>query len=536
MATRFTDLRNGEGAYAALDDRMLVLDFQAGHPEAFVEIHGRYGGLVRRVCSRYLPNAADADEAFQETMIRVFQGLYRFNGQYALQPWVARIATNISLDIIRGRARRPAVDERALEEHEREDPGEKPDEAVERLVQRDLILNVLADMPDTHRRALVLREMEGLSHKEIGDELEISPAQAKALIHRAKGTFRREWLRAATERHGLAGIFLIPFIWLSKLGGVARRVADGAGEAVHVGGARVLTQVAEAASAPLVPAAASGVGDRIIAAGLTLLVAGSVTVGAATIARHRTDRDKPETVAAAPVPGPTGDPTPSAPARADDGPGRQKGAHHAGSSEGRDGEVAVPPAVEEPVSTPSVEASASPPSEPTQDPTPPVEPPPPVVAPAWSFTFTSSNESVESCVCDPAPHLVSSSLEGEVGGDVTFAQSIEGVVTDAAGDPTWPFSLTLSGAAGPSGGRIEYGFTLTSVAGEYAYEGGAVLAEAGADSRDGSRFYRFYGTYESVPGPDALAGIPQRGFLRATLSIWPDGTIFLGSVDLSEAA
>src|SRR3989337_494013 len=73
VATRITDLRGVEGGYAALDDRLLVLDFQAGHPEAFVEIHRRYGGLARHVCARYLPNPADADEAFQGAGVRVFQ-------------------------------------------------------------------------------------------------------------------------------------------------------------------------------------------------------------------------------------------------------------------------------------------------------------------------------------------------------------------------------------------------------------------------------------------------------------------------------
>ena len=89
------------GGFAVLDDRVLVLDFQAGNPQAFVEIHNRYSGLAHQVCRRFLPNAQDADEAFQETMIRAFQGLYRFNGRYALAPWIARIAKNVSLDILR---------------------------------------------------------------------------------------------------------------------------------------------------------------------------------------------------------------------------------------------------------------------------------------------------------------------------------------------------------------------------------------------------------------------------------------------------
>ncbi len=84
MVIRVPDQRAVRGGYAALDDRVLVLDFQAGNPEAFVEIHERYGGLAHQVCRRFLPNPHDAEEAFQETMIRVFRGLYRFNGRYAL--------------------------------------------------------------------------------------------------------------------------------------------------------------------------------------------------------------------------------------------------------------------------------------------------------------------------------------------------------------------------------------------------------------------------------------------------------------------
>ena len=99
MATRLTDIKSTIASYAELDDKMLVLDFQAGQPAAFVEIHRRYSPLAKHVCKRFLPNAQDADEAFQETMIRVFQGLFRFNGQFALQPWIARIATNVSTRI-----------------------------------------------------------------------------------------------------------------------------------------------------------------------------------------------------------------------------------------------------------------------------------------------------------------------------------------------------------------------------------------------------------------------------------------------------
>ena len=172
MVIRVPDQRKTPGGYAALDDRLLVLDFQAGNPQAFVEIHRRYGALARHVCQRFLPQQQDVDEAFQETMIRVFQGLYRFNGRYALQPWIARIAKNVSLDTLRGR---PAGRDGRLGAGERRaaGPGDEADEIVERLVQRDTVLSVMADLPETHRRALMLRELEGRSHREVAQELRI---------------------------------------------------------------------------------------------------------------------------------------------------------------------------------------------------------------------------------------------------------------------------------------------------------------------------------------------------------------------------
>src|SRR5262245_50281077 len=129
---------------------MLVLDFQAGHPEAFVEVHHRYGSLARRVCGRYLRNTQDVDEAFQETMIRVYQGLHRFNGTYALRPWIARIATNVSIDALRAQDRRPELDDCEVEDHDQADADDGPEAAYERLIERDLVISVLEELPETH--------------------------------------------------------------------------------------------------------------------------------------------------------------------------------------------------------------------------------------------------------------------------------------------------------------------------------------------------------------------------------------------------
>jgi len=534
VATRVTDLRTAQGDYKALDDRMLVLDFQAGHPQAFVEIHRRYSGLARHVCQRFLPNAHDADEALQETMIRVFQGLYRFNGRYALQPWIGRIATNVSLDAIRTRTRRPLVDDESLERFERLDPADGPEEAVERLIERDLVLSVLSSLPESHRTALVLRELEGRSHREIAEVMEMSPSQAKALIHRAKGSFRRRWLVAVTEKGGLAGIAVLPLIWLLQAAHVARRVVDRVGHASQVAQVATPEIVSTAASSPVISAAAgSGIGERVVAAGVTLLVAGSVTVGAATIARNGGERaDRVEApVAVVAEPAPTVE-------QAEEVAPRQQVVVREDRGERVKPVVVEPSPVvpsPEPTEAPAPSPTEPPVTTPTPEPTPEPSPEPTLPpAPAWSYEFVSSTESVETCECDEGSRATSQVERLEDGG-FRFSQVVKGGARDSAGDLTWPFSLQQWGEVGPTGSLLEYRFSLKSAGGAHLYGGLATLAET-AENEDGSTTYRFEGTFNLMNPQSPVAGLPGRGFVSATLRVWADGTIYGGSLTLSDVS
>jgi RNA polymerase sigma-70 factor (ECF subfamily) len=527
MVIRVPDQRKTPGGYAALDDRLLVLDFQAGNPQAFVEIHRRYGGLARHVCQRFLPQQPDVEEAFQETMIRVFQGLYRFNGRYALQPWIARIAKNVSLDILRGHARRPQTDASAPASDELPVPGDQADEIVERLVQRDTVLSVMADLPETHRRALMLREFEGRSHREVAQEMEISPSQAKALIHRAKGSFRRLWLEKVADRGGLMGFAFLPLLWLAQALNGLRRVSDRVGFAAQSAQAAVPEAVTSAVSTTAAPVASSGVGERLVAAGVTLLLAGGVTVGAAKIVSHRADEEPlaRAEVTAAPAPvvtdhriAPPVDENPRVEATS--------GKHEI--------EAELPIVLPDP--SPAVEPSPAPvvetpPGDTEPSPTPSPDPSP-APAPAWSFELTSSTESVETCSCPPTGELVGSQLDRAQDG-FTFSQSIRGGTRDSAGDLTWPFSLLLWGEVRSEAGQVDFRLTLTSGAGNYLYRGSGILAEV-SELEDGAAEYRFDGTFERTNGRQPVAGLPSRGFVSATLRVWPDGTIYAGSLALED--
>ncbi len=120
-------------------------------------------------------------------------------------------------------------------------------------------------------------------------------------------------------------------------------------------------------------------------------------------------------------------------------------------------------------------------------------------------------------------------------GGFTFSQVLSGGASDAAGDVAWSYALQHWGEVAPEGGKIDYRLTLISGAGTYLYGGSAILAET-TELESGAIVYRFEGTFDLVNHRQPVAGLPWRGFVSATVGVWPDGSIFTGSLALEDAA
>ena len=512
MATRVSELRNGAAkagaqTYADLDDRMLVLDFQAGNVEVFGEVHRRYAGLARHICQRILGNADDADEATQEAMLRVYQGLSRFNGRYALQPWVARIATNVALDVTRARTRRPLMAERTVYDlrEELREHRDDPVEALERGLEREEVNEILESLPEHHREALVLREFEGRSHREIGEKLGVTPSQAKALIHRAKGSFRRAW-KNGTERRGLAvlaPIFLAPL----KVPQLFRRLM-------------IPTQEL-AASAAATPAATTSVvttGERITAAAVAVLVAGSAAVGAVAL-KQPEPKPKPSATVPVQVAPPTTKPEPVlAPVE------------RRTQSEKRKAKVIAPVEVS-PTADPVPSETPSP--SPSESPSPTSTPPPP---PPWDMAFQVSAPGY-ACGCGPMK-LVSEKVYGEAGKSVTFQQTAEGTAPDASGaEAAWSVKVGLFGSAQGTAGTGGFFLYLYTDDRYYEYEAAGQLVSVGVFDGGGYRF-EYTGTYHLIttPDPDDDPALHE-GTFAFIVDFWGDGTsLYQAQVSLQESA
>ena len=174
-------------------DRDLVVAFKGGVPEAYEEMYRRYNDRVSQVCRKMLASPEDAREATQETFLKAYQGLPRFNGEYKLGAWLARIASNVCVDHIRRQSRTANITP-LTEQHE----GLNHDIGPEDLIVRDLpALSTLEEIQPLHAQALRLRNLHGLSHKEIAEQLGMTPMQVKALLHRARSSFRRAWENAS---------------------------------------------------------------------------------------------------------------------------------------------------------------------------------------------------------------------------------------------------------------------------------------------------------------------------------------------------
>ncbi|HEV3473227.1 MAG TPA: sigma-70 family RNA polymerase sigma factor, partial [Actinomycetota bacterium] len=231
-------------------DRDLVVAFKAGDRAAYDEMYRRYGTRVEGVCRRMLGNTEDAHEAAQETFLKAYQALPRFNGNYRLGAWLARIAANVCLDQLRAQSRRANLV--SLPDHKEAldlEPG--PEELV---ATSERAIDTLGSLQPLYAKALAMRGVEGMSHKEIAAQLAMTPMQVKALLHRARESFRRAWEDASGWVFApLAGI-------RSLLTGEKNVHAAGAPmTAISTVGTPLLAEKV-AASAIVVAAAIAGVG------------------------------------------------------------------------------------------------------------------------------------------------------------------------------------------------------------------------------------------------------------------------------------
>lgn len=174
---------------AQVDDplELLVRRIRSGEIEAFEDLMARTEGRILALAWRMLGDRHLAEDAAQETYLRVFRSLHSFRLGECFEAWLIRIAVNVCCDLARKRGPAPAPVE-ALETLEGDAAPMGAEEAVLLHQRRTLVRQAVAALPPAERAALVLRDLEGLSTEETARILGVRPVtvRSQAASARAK--------------------------------------------------------------------------------------------------------------------------------------------------------------------------------------------------------------------------------------------------------------------------------------------------------------------------------------------------------------
>lgn len=182
-----------------LGEKALFDRLKDGEPQAFEELVREFGGRMRATAVRLLMDEAEADDAVQDAFLSAFRNLATFEGRASLGTWLHRITINAALMRLRSRGRRketeldgllPRFTENGVFQTSQTPLHESADEPAQRDELRRRVRGHIAELPETHRVALCLRDLEGLPHKEVAQILDISENAAKLRVHRARQALR----------------------------------------------------------------------------------------------------------------------------------------------------------------------------------------------------------------------------------------------------------------------------------------------------------------------------------------------------------
>jgi RNA polymerase sigma-70 factor (ECF subfamily) len=185
-------------------DHELIEQIQAQQTWAFELLFERYEQAIRRHLIHIVRDDAAVEDLLQETFLRVWTRAGQWNGQGAFKGWLFRIATNLALNHLRTRKRRPEqpldIPESPLDEDEQPDtPGWLvdtaslgPDAVMEQSEQSARLRQIIHDLPEEKRELLRLVHQMELSLRDAADELGIPEGTAKSRLYYAREQVKRE--------------------------------------------------------------------------------------------------------------------------------------------------------------------------------------------------------------------------------------------------------------------------------------------------------------------------------------------------------
>jgi len=175
------------GEASRAEDSALAASCQAGDLAAYERLYALQGAKMKNLARNLLGNPVDAEDAVQETFLKVQRSISSFRGQSSFVTWTYRILVNTCYDARRSRLRKKEVTGDNTEESPRPEPRAPGAHPSLRLA----LERALATLTRHQRDIFLLYEVEGFRHAEIAAMLEISETASKNTLFQAKKNLRQ---------------------------------------------------------------------------------------------------------------------------------------------------------------------------------------------------------------------------------------------------------------------------------------------------------------------------------------------------------
>jgi RNA polymerase sigma-70 factor (ECF subfamily) len=181
-------------------DQDLIALARSGSETAYRELLDRYQRPVFSLVYRMVRDRERAEDLSQETFIKVFNHLDRYNPSYKFSSWIFKIASNLAIDSLRkkeiktvsldGSRHAETADQAESTRITVESKDESPEERLEAKELGQEIEQAIGELRSEYRTAILLRHVEGRPYEEIAEIMGIPLGTVKTYIHRARGELR----------------------------------------------------------------------------------------------------------------------------------------------------------------------------------------------------------------------------------------------------------------------------------------------------------------------------------------------------------
>lgn len=188
LAVPLTTLTISEPSATA--DLRLAQACAAGDQDAFADLYRTHADRMKSIAYNHLGNISDAEDAIQETFVKIHRAANTFTGEASFSTWIYRILVNTCYDVLRRRQRR--IQESPMDDVVVTTRSSAGVDDVKRIALR----RMLDELPEQRRTVFTLFEIEGFSHAEIARILDISEGNSKWILFATKKHLQEQWKTA----------------------------------------------------------------------------------------------------------------------------------------------------------------------------------------------------------------------------------------------------------------------------------------------------------------------------------------------------